>query len=168
MLRIPGISEEDQKFLDRVQASARTVQNWDADQELLEKCRAVIPWEELLGESSNTKSNGRTNSGKAEEESKYCNSETDRLLRASSGNVVGGADSNALFLQRLCRWFQDYMSWVNAPPCKVCGCTECEMKTVRGPETPEEIEGEAKRVEGEWMEKHFCVCIFVCLFDIIT
>jgi len=147
MLRIPGISEEDQKFLDRVQASARTVQNWDADQELLKKCRAVIPWEELLGESSSTNSNGRTNNGKAEEESKYCNSETDRLLRASSGSVVGGADSNALFLQRLCRWFQDYMSWVNAPPCKVCSCTECEMKTVRGPETPEEIEGEAKRVE---------------------
>lgn len=153
MLRIPGISEEDQKFLDRVQASARTVQNWDADEELLRKCREVIPWEELLGGSSSI-------NGEGEEEIKYCNLETDRLLRASggcTGSVVGGADSNALFLQRLCRWFQAYMNWVNAPPCKVCGCKECEMKTMRGPETPEEIEGEAKRVEGEW-ENFVWVC----------
>ena len=56
--------------------------------------------------------------------------------------------SNALFLQRLCRWFPTVMSWVNAPPCVKCGCKECEMKTVRGPETEEEKEGGAKRVEG--------------------
>jgi hypothetical protein len=41
------------------------------------------------------------------------------------------------------------MNWVNTPPCAVCGCKECEMKTVRGPETPEEKDGQAKRVEGK-------------------
>lgn len=139
MLRLPGLSEEDQKFLDRIQASGRTVQNWDADEELLKKCRSLIPWEELL-EGINEK----------REKSEYCNSESDRWLRASGGcygGAVGGSDSNALFLQRLCRWFQSYMSWVNAPPCKTCGSKDTEMKTVRGPETEEEKEGQAKRVE---------------------
>mmetsp|Transcript_16053 Transcript_16053/g.40253 ORF Transcript_16053/g.40253 Transcript_16053/m.40253 type:complete len:1064 (+) Transcript_16053:731-3922(+) len=150
MFRIPGISEEDQKFLERVQASSRTVQNWDNDEELLKKCRELIPWEELA--------TGRRFTGtksKDTEPSPYCNAEKDRLLRASGDSdgishgsfVIGGADSNAIFLQRLCRWFQSYMSWVNAPPCSVCGCTDMEMKTVRGPETPEEVEGMAKRVE---------------------
>ena len=41
------------------------------------------------------------------------------------------------------------MSWVNAPPCKVCGNKDTEMKTVRGPETEEELAGGAKRVEGK-------------------
>jgi len=149
MFRIPGISEDDQKFLERVQASSRTVQNWDIDPELLKKCRTIIPWDEL---TTGTRATGAR--GKDTEKSPYCNPEKDRLLRASDDSslepgsfLVGGADSNAIFLQRLCRWFQSYMSWVNAPPCSVCGCTDCEMKTVRGPETQEELEGMAKRVE---------------------
>jgi len=135
MLRIVGVSEDDQKFLHRVQASARTVQSWDADEELLKKCRSQIPWNDLIDDwdSENNEKNG---------ERKYSKLDEDRFLRACSG-----ADSNALFLQRLCRWFQSYMTWVNAPPCKVCGCKETEMKAVRGPETSEEEEGEAKRVE---------------------
>ena len=161
MLRIPGLSEDDQKFLDRVQASWRTVQNWDSDEELLKQCRELIPFEELkLGHRATGPR------GKDTELSPYSKPETDRLLRACSDSidgskegsfVVGGADSNALFLQRLCRWFQSYMNWVNAPPCSVCGSTDCEMKTVRGPETEEEIEGMAKRVEGEYLfTKEFC------------
>jgi len=145
MLRIQGLSEEDQKFLDRVQASAKTVRNWDADTELLEKCRSLVPLEELLGSSS------IINDDK-EKKLPYYNAETDRLLRSSGscfGNVAGGSDSNALFLQRLCRWFQSYMSWMNNPPCKKCGFKDTEMKTVRAAETAEEIEGLAKRVEGE-------------------
>lgn len=122
-MKIPGLSEEDQKFLDRVQSSLRTVQNWDASTDLLQECRTKIPWSDL---------NNATGP--------YSDAQQDRLLRDNA---------NALFLQRLCRWFPKFMSWVNAPPCQVCGCTECEMKTVRGPETEEEKEGEAKRVEGE-------------------
>ncbi len=150
MFRIPGITEDDQKFLERVQASSRTVQNWDNDEELLKKCRALIPWNELATGMRVSGARGRDT-----EPSPYCNAEKDRLLRASENTLVqgsfavGGADSNAIFLQRLCRWFQSYMSWVNAPPCSVCGSTDCEMKTVRGPETQEELEGMAKRVEGK-------------------
>jgi hypothetical protein len=124
MMRLPTgeeLSEEDQKFLERIQNSLKTVQNWDSDTKLFEKVRAnVIPWDDL-----------RNNTGP------YSKPE-DRLF----------VQSNALFLQRLSRWFPSFMSWVNAPPCVKCGCKECEMKTVRGPETEEEKEGGAKRVEG--------------------
>mmetsp|Transcript_45871 Transcript_45871/g.53038 ORF Transcript_45871/g.53038 Transcript_45871/m.53038 type:complete len:1282 (-) Transcript_45871:153-3998(-) len=132
MMRIiPGLSEEDQKFLDRVQGSLRTVQGWDDDKNLLEKCRSQIPWKDLVDDYDENS---------ASVEMKYSNYGVDRLLR-------GSGDSNALFLQRLCRWFPTFMSWVNAPPCKVCGCKDTEMKNVRAPETTEEVEGQAKRVE---------------------
>jgi hypothetical protein len=127
-MTIPGLSDEDQKFLDRIQSSLRTVQNWDASIVLLEDCRSQIPWKDL---------NNATGL--------YSNPEQDRLLQ---GNA------NALFLQRLCRWFPKFMSWVNTPPCQVCGHKECEFKTVRGPETEEEKEGQARRVEGE-LQFHF-------------
>jgi hypothetical protein len=115
------LSEEDQKFLERVQSSINTVQNWETDVQLLKECRTVIPWDDLRNATG-----------------PYSNRKDDRLLQG-----------NALFLQRLCRWFPKFMSWVNTPPCQVCGHKECEMKTVRSPETEEEKEGEAKRVEGE-------------------
>jgi hypothetical protein len=136
-MTIPGLSEEDQKFLDRVQSSLRTVQNWDASTELFQECRTQIPWKDL---------NNATGP--------YSNPEQDRLLQ---GNA------NALFLQRLCRWFPKFMSWVNTPPCQVCGCKECEMKTVRGPETEEEKEGQARRVEGELFQS-----ISIAFFEILS
>jgi hypothetical protein len=117
---------DDQKFKGRIQSSMRTVQNWETV-EWLQDCRQdVIPWEELRNATG-----------------KYSRPDEDRLL--------AGDDSNALFLQRLCRWFPKFMTWVNAPPCVKCGCKECEMKTVRGPETEEEKEGNAKRVEGMYL-----------------
>jgi hypothetical protein len=120
------ISEDDQKFLERVRSSLKTVQQWDADPELLQECRNQIPWEELRG-----------NDGDENDGNNF--SSEDRLLDSS----------NALFLQRLCRWFpKQVMTWVNTPPCKDCGAKDCEMKTVRGAETEEEKDGEAKRVEG--------------------
>ena len=112
---------DDQKFKERIESSMRTVQNWE-NVEWLKECRAMIPWDDL-----------RNCTGP------YSRPEHDRLL---------ADNSNALFLQRLCRWFPKFMTWVNAPPCVKCGCKECEMKTVRGPETEEENEGNAKRVEG--------------------
>jgi hypothetical protein len=113
---------DDQKFKERIQSSIRTVQNWETV-EWLQACRETIPWEDLRNATG-----------------PYSRPEQDRLLTD---------DSNALFLQRLCRWFPKFMTWVNAPPCVKCGCKECEMKTVRGPETDEENEGNAKRVEGK-------------------
>ena len=132
---IPGLAEEDQKFLDRVQGSLRTVIRWEEDKDLFKECRAQIPWKELVDDYDYEMNNNN------EINEKYLNYDVDRLLRGTGG------DSSALFLQRLCRWFPTFMSWVNAPPCKVCGCEDMEMKTVRGPETTEELEGQAKRVE---------------------
>eukprot|EP00980_Cylindrotheca_fusiformis_P000480 scaffold119_cov131-Cylindrotheca_fusiformis.AAC.10 len=118
-MSIPGLGEDDKKFLDRVQSSVQTVRQWEDDLELLKACRSQIPWDALL-----------------DPQGPYSDLSRDRLLQG-----------DALFLQRLCRWFQKFMSWVNTPPCKVCGCHDCEFKTVRGPETEEEKEGGAKRVE---------------------
>jgi hypothetical protein len=120
-MSIPGLGEDDKKFLERVQSSVKTVLQWEEDVELLKACRSQIPWNEL-----------------ADPQGPYSNLPHDRLLQG-----------DALFLQRLCRWFQKFMNWVNTPPCQACGCTDCEFKTVRGPETEEEKEGGAKRVEGE-------------------
>ncbi|KAG7362661.1 thioredoxin-like protein [Nitzschia inconspicua] len=123
MIRLPTgeqLSEEDQKFHDRVQSSLRTVQHWEEDTKLFQHIRdTVIPWDDL-----------RNHTGP------YSNQD-DRLF----------VQQDALFLQRLCRWFPKFMSWVNTPLCVKCGCKECEMKTVRPPETDEERDGNAKRVE---------------------
>ena len=113
---------DDQKFKERIQSSIRTVQNWE-NVEWLKDCREVIPWEDLRNATG-----------------PHSRPDQDRLL---------ADNADAIFLQRLCRWFPKFMSWVNSPPCVQCGCTECEMKTVRGPETEEEKEGSAKRVEGK-------------------
>lgn len=112
-----GLSEEDKKFFERVQSSVKTVLNWE-DVEVIKLCREQIPWKVLQN------SNGKFSRPQ------------DRYLQG-----------DALFLQRLCRWFPTFMNWVNAPPCKVCGCTDTEFQTVRGPESEEEKEGQARRVE---------------------
>ena len=114
---------DDEKFKERIKSSLRTVQSWETV-EWIKDCRAIIPWEDLRNATG-----------------PYSRPEEDRAL------VEEGA--NAIFLQRFCRWFPKIMTWVNAPPCAVCGSKDCEMKTVRGPETEEEIEGNAKRVEGK-------------------
>ena len=138
-----ALTEEDQKFLDRIQSSLNTTRQWEGlpltndqvtlnDQQhkeyiaLLQACRAVIPWDDL-----------------SNPQGPYSRPDEDRWLQ---GNA------NALFLQRLCRWFPSFMTWVNIPRCQVCGCAECEMKTVRGAETKEEREGNAKRVEGKFTD----------------
>jgi len=114
---------DDEKFKERILSSYRTVQAWETV-EWIKECRKVIPWEELRDVNG-----------------PYSRKEDDRLF------VDDG--ENTIFLQRFCRWFPTTMTWVNTPPCSVCGHTDCELKTVRGPETEEEIDGNAKRVEGK-------------------
>lgn len=120
-MAIPGLNEDDKKFIDRIQSSIQTVMAWEKDIELIKACREEIPWEALADP------NGPHSDP------------------ANDNNLQG----NLLFLQRLCRWFKSYMTWVNAPPCQVCGHEELEFQVVRGPETDEEKEGGAARVEGK-------------------
>jgi len=55
---------------------------------------------------------------------------------------------NALFLKHLTLYFKEQvMTWVNKPPCVKCGNEELESRQTRGPETQEEREGGASRVE---------------------
>jgi hypothetical protein len=116
------LSGDDQQFLKRISGSLDMVTDWESDVELFKDIRSKIPWEELRDPSG-----------------AYSKSEEDRLL----------SSENAVCVQRLARWFQKTMTWVNNPPCKDCGSTETTAKATRGPETEEEKEGKAGRVEGE-------------------
>ena len=116
-------SEDDRKFMTRILKTIETVQAWDDDPTLLQECRWQIPWDELRGEG---------------ESSPYIRHEEDYHL-----------SGNALLLQRLCRYFKQTMTWINSPECVNCGNKQCTYNTTRGPETQEEREGNASRVEGK-------------------
>ncbi|KDO33634.1 hypothetical protein SPRG_19255 [Saprolegnia parasitica CBS 223.65] len=51
-------------------------------------------------------------------------------------------------LHQLIHWFKhEFFSWMNQPPCQVCGEAPTQLVRTDGPTTPEEIAGEASRVE---------------------
>jgi peptide-N4-(N-acetyl-beta-glucosaminyl)asparagine amidase len=55
---------------------------------------------------------------------------------------------NALFLKHLTLYFKEnVMTWVNQPPCQNCGNQTMESRQTRGPQTQEELDGGASRVE---------------------
>lgn len=55
---------------------------------------------------------------------------------------------NALFLKHLALYFKEnVMTWVNKPPCERCGNENMDPRQTRGPQTQEEREGAASRVE---------------------
>lgn len=99
------------------------MQAWDDDPSLLWEIRAILPWDDLRNETG-----------------PYAEHPTD-LLRYDNPNIR--------FVQRLARYFQrDFMTWVNQPPCTVCGNQGgLRLHTTRGPETAEEVNGSASRVE---------------------
>jgi hypothetical protein len=123
-------SSKDDRFVSRIQSAIQTVQAWDADPALLAECRALIPFEDLIPPS--------VAKFAIPNKSKY-HQDDDHLYAG-----------NALLLKRLTKYFQtDVMTWVNQPPCRICGRKEMESRGVRGPETQEEQDGGAGRVEGE-------------------
>jgi hypothetical protein len=124
------LTEEDFKFQRRLQSTIQTVKAWDADVDLIQKCRSQIPWDELRDRDDHDH--------REDHHGKYSKPE-DRMLQG-----------NALLLQRLSRWFQKSMTWVNSPPCSQCGNKNCQGKGSRGPETDEEKNGQASRVEGKF------------------
>jgi peptide-N4-(N-acetyl-beta-glucosaminyl)asparagine amidase len=116
---------QDEKILQDIQRSLEKVVAWDDDPNLLRECRLMIPFESLISPT--------------EEKSKYFR-EDDILY-----------NGDALFLKRLVLFFQkDVMSWVDKPCCEYCGAAnECmRYSESRGPQSLEEREGQAGRVEG--------------------
>ena len=113
-----SLTEGDALFRQKIERSLQTVRAWE-DTALLAKCRATIPYEALRDD--------RGPHSRPE----------DRFLDSA----------DARFVQRLCRYFKDSMTWVNNPPCSDCDSKETTHSHVREAQTPEEIEGEASRVE---------------------
>jgi len=132
----------DRRFASRVRNAIAAAQAWDDDPTLLAECRAMIPFEDLRDDDRDDDSN---NNSAAAVFGPYSEPSKDRLL----------AGTNERFVQRLARYFKrDVMTWVNVPPCRICGegndddgNNNMKPQPTRGPETPEEIEGNASRVE---------------------
>ena len=138
--------DKDQKFAGRIQSGIATVEAWDDDPSLLAECRLMIPFAQLMPElhgqttttTTTTNNNNNNNNETTSEETNPYARDDDFLYQG-----------NALFLKRLALYFQkDVMTWVNAPPCVTCASTESmEHQETRGPQSQEEHEGQASRVE---------------------
>eukprot|EP00934_Nitzschia_sp_Nitz4_P008147 Nitzschia sp. Nitz4//scaffold374_size14026//5689//8782//NITZ4_008959-RA/size14026-augustus-gene-0.11-mRNA-1//1//CDS//3329549623//8137//frame0 len=119
-------TDVDVLFRSKILKSLTTVQQWENSELFAQVRQTHIPWKALRDPSG----------------------PYSRPQDASLMGTTYPTTGNAVFLQRFCRWFQqDFMTWVNTPPCVTCGSTECQMKQSRGPETQEELQGGASRVE---------------------
>ena len=104
------------------------MQGWEKDQSLLDEVRASIPLDELMPD--------RAGSARQEEKSPYANDDDSEY------------EEDDLLLKRLALYFQrDVMTWVNQPPCVQCGNADTQSAGTRGPESADEREGGAARVE---------------------
>jgi len=117
----------------RLQSGLATVKQWEADKELLKECRQQIPFHLLCPEQFH-----HLNKKEQVKESPYAK---------DNDNMYTGDD---LLLKRLALYFKGIMTWVNNPPCDLCGSTETKCRNTRGPITREEREGQASRVEVYW------------------
>ena len=137
---------KDGRFRSKVQSIIATPQAWDADPSLLMECRAMIPFDVLIPNRTVDTTNDTSNHDEA--------IHAGRINGCMPTSPYAGDDDwmyqgNVLFLQRLARFFQkDVMTWVNAPDCTSCGAKNPTSTGMRGPETEEEREGGASRVEG--------------------
>jgi peptide-N4-(N-acetyl-beta-glucosaminyl)asparagine amidase len=132
------LSAEDEQFRRRIQGAIETVKAWDADEALLRQVCESIPFADLR---SNHDNNNKSNNNK------FSRPE-DAVL-----------EPTVRFVQRLARYFQDKMTWINQPACPCQQCTNnnngsnsnkkstMDPQGTRGPETEEEKAGGASRVE---------------------
>lgn len=125
---------DDVRFRRRIETSIQAVKAWDDDPLLLAECRALLPWNDLR-DCEDTSNVNDTNSHQ-------------QLGPYSKRQDSDLTSSDARLLQRLARYFQSSMTWVNAPACGKCGQHD-NMKGLagRGPITDEERQGQAERVE---------------------
>lgn len=136
---VGSFAEMDEKFRRRVEAAVATVQTWDKDVDLLRECYRQIPMDVLRPKRNNHDAD-------------------DAVDEYSHVNDVE-LSPTARFVQRLARYFQKRMTWIQTPSCVQCGNSSnddtttnprhshMEGKGIRGPLTASEIQGEAHRVE---------------------
>ena len=138
------------KLTPRIQSGLETVKAWE-DESLLQTCRAEIPFDELCPEQHRTKSS--TSSSDASDESTTAG---DSPYMKPDDFKYEGDD---LLLKRLTLFFKKQMTWVNNPPCSVCGSKKTKCVGMRGPLSAEERDGWAGRVEGKYVicHMHFSV-----------
>jgi len=125
-------TDKDQRFAARIQSGIQTAEAWDDDPSLLAECRLMIPFSELMPELVSNENENNTGI-------------TDSPFESDKDYMYQG---NVLFLKRLTVYFQKEMTWVNQPPCRNCKSTEhMKAQETRGPQSQEEHEGQANRVE---------------------
>lgn len=105
-------------FQAKIDSGLGVVKDWE-NEALLKQTRSEIPFKELI--MSN-----------------------DSEIPQEKGKIY---QSDDLFLSRLCKWFQSIMTWVNNPSCELCFSENTKLSHIRGPLTPDEIQGKANRVE---------------------
>mmetsp|Transcript_760 Transcript_760/g.1304 ORF Transcript_760/g.1304 Transcript_760/m.1304 type:complete len:849 (-) Transcript_760:1998-4544(-) len=122
------------KLTSRINAGIATVQQWEADEQLLQECRAQIPFHLLCPDQFYH----------LYQEERICDDSP--YAKEDDMNYQG----DDLLLKRLTLYFKQIMMWVNNPPCELCGSCDTKCRHVRGAIRPDEKEGQASRVEVYW------------------
>ena len=151
----------------RIESAITTAKRWESDKSLFDEVRASIPLRELVPEliceleerwtayekwsASKTKETVTT---EVEEDGDDDNIATIEYKTACFRDDDVEWEGDDLLLKRLTLYFkQEVMTWCNQPPCSNPNCTgnddgkQMESVGTRGPETDEEINGHASRVE---------------------
>ena len=150
----------------RIASGLHTAKAWDEDPQLLKIVRDSIPFEKLLPEwYANRNDDADDGVGSplppgdalrrmfprrvfqsSAEDGTADQSHTSPYAREDDASYEG----DDLLLKRLTLYFKlDVMTWVNNPCCDSCGDTNTTNCGIRGPMTPEEVQGQAGRVEGK-------------------
>ena len=142
----------------RIESAIRTAKQWESDKSLLTEIRTSIPFEDLVPELCVPIKDRCQSFFHGNHESKNEDGDAVVKLRESlTRNDDTNYEGDDLLLKRLTLYFKrEIMTWVNAPPCINPNCSGNEdgkkMKNegVRGPQTEEEKNGQATRVESKW------------------
>lgn len=110
-------------LLSKIDSGLNVVNEWE-NEELLQRTRSEIPFADLMPQVA---------------------AHQDHAILEEQKEILYQSDD--LFLSNLCKWFQSIMTWVNNPPCELCLCENTKLSHIRGPLTPDEIQGKANRVE---------------------
>ena len=122
-------SDLDEQFRAKILRSLETVWAWDNEENLstIQTIRKTLPFDDLRDPDDINVTTG------------------------GDGDECHFASPEARFVQRLARHFQrNIMEWVNAPKCAFCGNTDnkqMKCNDTRPAQTPEEMKGDASRVE---------------------